>query len=82
MLRLLRRLGICSPRARVGEGRDLLQGIQRIPGQVGSGKALLALAERHRVSWHKLRGHSGNRLNERADRLARAAIERLQRQVV
>jgi len=49
---------------------------------VGSGKALLALAERHRVSWHKLRGHSGNRLNERADRLARAAIERLQRQVV
>jgi ribonuclease HI len=40
-------------------------------------EALIALSERHQVAWHKVRGHSGDRLNERADRLARAAIERL-----
>lgn len=40
-------------------------------------EALIALAERHEVSWHKVAGHSGDPLNERADRLARAAIERL-----
>lgn len=45
-------------------------------------EALIALAVRHRVTWHKVRGHSGDPLNERADRLARAAIERVQRQVV
>ena len=45
-------------------------------------EALIALAERHQVTWHKVRGHSGDPLNERADRLARAAIERVQRQVV
>ncbi len=42
-------------------------------------EALIALAERHDVSWHKVTGHSGDPLNERADRLARAAIDRLER---
>jgi ribonuclease HI len=45
-------------------------------------EALIALAERHQVSWHKVRGHSGDPLNERADRLARAAIERPRAPVV
>jgi ribonuclease HI len=38
-------------------------------------EALIALAEAHEVTWHKVAGHSGDPLNERADRLARAAIE-------
>ena len=42
-------------------------------------EALIALAERHEVVWHKVAGHSGDPLNERADRLARAAIEHLGR---
>jgi ribonuclease HI len=37
-------------------------------------EALLAESERHHVSWHKVAGHSGDPLNERADRLAVAAI--------
>jgi ribonuclease HI len=39
-------------------------------------EALLAEAERHDVEWHKVAGHSGVPLNERADRLAVAAIDR------
>jgi len=39
-------------------------------------EAVIALAERHDVSWHKVPGHAGDPLNERADRLARAAIDR------
>ena len=42
-------------------------------------EALISLAERHDVTWHKVAGHSGDPLNERADRLARAAIDRLDR---
>jgi ribonuclease HI len=42
-------------------------------------EALIELAERHHVSWHKVAGHSGDPLNERVDRLARAAIDRLER---
>jgi ribonuclease HI len=38
---------------------------------------LIALAERHDVEWHKVAGHSGDPLNERADRLAREAIDRM-----
>lgn len=38
-------------------------------------EALIALAERHQVSWHKVAGHSGDVMNDRADRLARAAIK-------
>jgi ribonuclease HI len=35
---------------------------------------LVAESRRHDVVWHKVRGHSGEALNERVDRLARAAI--------
>jgi len=35
---------------------------------------LVAESRRHDVVWHKVRGHSGEILNERVDRLARAAI--------
>ena len=33
--------------------------------------------ERHEVNWHWVKGHAGHPENERADALARAAIERL-----
>jgi ribonuclease HI len=39
-------------------------------------EALLAENERHTVRWHKVAGHRGDPLNERADRLAVAAIAR------
>lgn len=39
-------------------------------------QALSAELERHRVSWTWTRGHSGDRWNERADRLAAGAIPR------
>ncbi|NBB71023.1 MAG: ribonuclease HI [Alphaproteobacteria bacterium] len=35
-----------------------------------------ALCTRHEVEWRWLKGHAGHPLNERADALARAAIER------
>jgi ribonuclease HI len=38
---------------------------------------LEAAANRHAVSWHWVRGHSGHPENERADALARAAITTL-----
>jgi len=37
-------------------------------------EALLELVEGHDVTWHKVAGHSGHPLNDRADALARAAI--------
>jgi ribonuclease HI len=37
-------------------------------------EALLVQVERHDVTWHKVAGHSGHPLNDRADALARAAI--------
>jgi ribonuclease HI len=37
-------------------------------------QALATAAEEHRVEWRWVRGHAGDPLNERADRLARAAI--------
>jgi ribonuclease HI len=40
-------------------------------------EALIAAAARHAVTWHKVPGHAGDVMNERADRLARTAIERL-----
>jgi ribonuclease HI len=40
-------------------------------------EALLALTEQHDVAWHKVAGHAGHPMNERVDRLARAAITRL-----
>jgi ribonuclease HI len=39
-------------------------------------EALLAEADRHDVTWHKVAGHSGDPLNERADQLAVGAIAR------
>jgi ribonuclease HI len=39
-------------------------------------EALIALVAQHDVTWHKVAGHSGDEMNERADRLARAAIPR------
>jgi ribonuclease HI len=36
-------------------------------------EALLAENERHEIEWHKVAGHAGVPLNERADRLAVAA---------
>ena len=42
-------------------------------------EALIELAERHHVTWHKVAGHSGDVLNDRADRLARSAIGSIDR---
>lgn len=36
-----------------------------------------ALAERHRIEWHWVRGHAGHADNERVDRLANEAIDAL-----
>jgi ribonuclease HI len=38
---------------------------------------ILRQARRHDVVWHKVRGHAGDPLNERADVLAREAIQTL-----
>jgi ribonuclease HI len=38
-------------------------------------EALAALAERHDVSWHWVRGHSGHPENERADALANRGVD-------
>lgn len=38
---------------------------------------LIAASGRHRVHWRWVRGHSGHVENERVDRLARAAAERI-----
>lgn len=38
-------------------------------------RALEAAIGRHRIEWHWVRGHSGNPDNERADLLAREAIQ-------
>ena len=35
---------------------------------------LIAQTRRHEVIWHKVKGHCGDPLNDRVDRLARAAI--------
>lgn len=37
---------------------------------------LLEATKRHEVEWHWVRGHAGDPMNERADRLATAARER------
>jgi ribonuclease HI len=42
-------------------------------------RALDAAASRHKLSWKWVAGHSGHAENERADALARAAIESLKR---
>jgi ribonuclease HI len=40
-------------------------------------RALSAALHPHRVTWHWVRGHAGDALNERADRLAVAALNNL-----
>jgi ribonuclease HI len=40
-------------------------------------EALAALAARHEVTWHWVRGHSGHPENERADELANEGIDTL-----
>ena len=40
-------------------------------------KQLLPLVERHEVRWEWVKGHAGHPLNERVDRLAREAIEKM-----
>ena len=40
-------------------------------------EALLVLLARHRVTFHKVKGHADNELNNRCDAIARAAIARL-----
>lgn len=39
-------------------------------------QALDGLVQKHRIEWHWVRGHAGNRDNERVDRLASRAIRR------
>lgn len=39
-------------------------------------EALDMETQRHRISWHWVKGHSGDSMNERADQLAVAAIPR------
>jgi ribonuclease HI len=56
-----RRNGWLTAAGKPVENRDLWQEI-------------LAQALRHRVEWHKVKGHSANEQNERCDRLARRAI--------
>ncbi len=38
-------------------------------------QALLEQAERHQITWCKVRGHAGDECNERCDTLARAAAQ-------
>jgi ribonuclease HI len=40
-------------------------------------EALSALAERHEVEWHWVRGHAGHPENERADALANRGLEEM-----
>ncbi len=40
-------------------------------------KRLLVQTQRHSVSWHKVKGHADNALNNRCDALARAEIDKL-----
>ncbi len=39
-------------------------------------QALDQATQQHKIEWHWLKGHAGNRDNERVDRLANAAIPR------
>ena len=42
-------------------------------------QALDAAMQSHHIRWHWVRGHAGNRDNERVDRLARQAIQKVKR---
>jgi ribonuclease HI len=56
-----RKNGWLSSKKKPVENRDLWE-------------VLIALVEQHDVTWHKVAGHSGDPLNDRADALARGAI--------
>ena len=43
-------------------------------------EALVRETERHQVTWHWIKGHSGHPQNERADALANEAIDELLQQ--
>lgn len=45
-------------------------------------RELDALAARHEISWHWLRGHAGHKLNERCDKLAKNEIGKVRRSEV
>lgn len=38
---------------------------------------MLVLTRRHKVTWHKVKGHSDNEFNNRCDELARSEIKKL-----
>ncbi len=38
-------------------------------------KRMLAVAGRHQISWHWVKGHAGHEMNERCDQLATAAAD-------
>ena len=40
---------------------------------------MLSAVEKHKVSWHWVRGHAGDEYNEEADALATGAIDRLRK---
>jgi len=42
-------------------------------------QALDAAIQKHQINWHWVRGHAGQRENERVDELARSAIPQEQR---
>ncbi|MCL4494760.1 MAG: ribonuclease HI [Firmicutes bacterium] len=44
-------------------------------------RRMLALVSERKVDWYKVKGHSGNPLNEMADRLAVEAMEELRRKL-
>jgi len=41
-------------------------------------RELIALSKKHRITWVKVKGHAGNKENERCDALAREAISQLE----
>lgn len=43
-------------------------------------KELLNLLEKHKVTWHKVKGHSDNEKNNRCDKEARAFIEKIKKE--
>ena len=46
-----------------------------VPPDNDTKERLLAAAQPHKVTWDWTRGHAGDPLNERADKLARAAVK-------
>ncbi len=49
-----------------------IEGLRSLPGR--RAVAIYSDSAYHDVTWHKVAGHSGHELNDRADALARSAI--------